>query len=111
MTSGELLTYARSMFDRATQRAGDFSGNLESGQSWIVDTFGQNGLYAAYVVLAALGLFLLTRLAKMTFSALKYLVVPGVGLALIGSFVLPYSFVMILPVTVVACSLLLLFKG
>jgi hypothetical protein len=51
------------------------------------------------------------RLTKITFATLKYLVVPAIGLAALGSFVLPYSFVMLLPVTVTACSLILLVKG
>ena len=38
-------------------------------------------------------------------------ILPGIGLALIGSFVLPYPFIFLLPITMTACSLLLLFKG
>jgi hypothetical protein len=37
--------------------------------------------------------------------------VPALVLAFVGSMVLPYSFAMLLPVTVAGCSLVLLFKG
>lgn len=111
MPSGEWLLQARSLADRATEASGDLTAAAVSGQHWILEHFGQNGLYAAGIVAAALGIFLVMQLIRITFAALKYLVVPGIGLALIGSFVLPYSFFFLLPITVSACSLLLLFKG
>ena len=111
MTNGELLTQARSFVDRMAGSADDYTGAFGAGQQWILENFGQNGLYAAYIVLAALAVFLITRLLKITLSAVKYLVIPGIGLALLGSFVLPYPFLFLLPITMTACSLLLLFKG
>jgi len=111
MTNGELLTQARSFADQIAGSADDYSGLVGAGQGWILEHFGQNGLYASYIVLAAFALFLITRLLKITLSAVKYLILPGIGLALLGSFVLPYPFIFLLPITMTACSLLLLFKG
>ena len=97
--------------ESATESADEYSGVIGSIKEMIVSNFGQNGLIAAYIALAALVLFIVSRLAKLTFSTVKYLVLPAVALAFIGTFVLPYSFVAMLPVTVTACSLVLLFKG
>ncbi len=88
-----------------------YTGFLGSVKETILEHFGPNGLIAAYIAVAVLVLVLVSRLAKITFSAVKYLVVPAVVLAVVGSFFLPYSFYMLLPVTVTGCSLILLFKG
>ncbi len=94
-----------------TQKADEYTGVLGSVRQTILDNFGQNGLIAAYIALAALVLVLVLRLTKVTFSAVKYLAIPAVALAFIGSQFLPYSFPALLPVTVAGCSLVLLFKG
>jgi hypothetical protein len=104
---GQLQQYA----DQASQKAHEYSGVLASARAYIVEHFGSNGLIAAYIVLAVILLVVITKLAKLTFSALKYLVIPSVGLAFIASLVLPYSFATALPVTVTVCSMFLLFKG
>ena len=88
-----------------------YSGVFGSVKAVIIEHFGPNGLIAAYIVAAALILVLVSRLAKIGFATARYLVLPAVALAFLGSFVLPYSFFMLLPVTVTACSLVLLFKG
>lgn len=95
----------------ASAKADEYSGVLGSAQQFIVEHFGQNGLYAAYIAVAAIVLFVVSRLAKLTFSTIKYLVIPAVALAFAGSFFVPYSFVALLPATVAVCSLFLLFKG
>ncbi|MEW6051292.1 MAG: hypothetical protein AB1644_09575 [Candidatus Zixiibacteriota bacterium] len=97
----------RSIFEFAEQNV----GALESARDYILQRFGQNGLYAAYVVLGVLGAVILYRLVKISLLAIKYLVVPSVVLALLASFVLPYSFSTILPITVTLCSLMLLVKA
>ena len=86
-------------------------GILEALKATIVEHFGQTGLYASYVVVGVLMVLLIMRLAKLTFSAVKYLVIPAVALAFIGSLVTNYPFVGLLPLTAMFCSLLLLFKG
>ncbi|HOD67068.1 MAG TPA: hypothetical protein PK186_10025 [candidate division Zixibacteria bacterium] len=111
MHSGEWLAQARALLERAVQAVQDLAAAAAGAQEWIVAHFGQNGLYAAAFIGAALGLYLILQLIRITLAALKYLVVPGVGLALLGSLVLPFSFFFLLPITLSACSLVLLFKG
>ena len=111
MLNGELLTQIKSFADDATVKADEYSGIIGSIQQLIVEHFGQNGLYASYIALAAIILFIVSKLAKLTFSTLKYLVIPSLVLAFAGSFFVPYSFISLLPVTVAICSLFLLFKG
>ncbi|UCD63637.1 MAG: hypothetical protein JSW34_12975 [Candidatus Zixiibacteriota bacterium] len=109
--NGELLTQARNLANNAAKKADEYSGVIGSIQGVIVEHFGQNGLYAAYIFLAIFILFIFAKLAKITFSTVKWVVVPSVALAFVGSFFVPYSFVALLPVTVTFCSLFLLFKG
>ncbi len=98
--------------EQQTQQAADqYSGVLGSAKGLIVEHFGPNGLIAAYAVLAVLALVLVSRLTKITFSTFKYLVIPALAVAYIGSMVSGYTFMGLLPVTVTACSLILLFKG
>ena len=96
---------------QAQGAADEYSGIFGSAKGFVVEHFGQNGLIVAYIVLTVLILVLVSRLTKVTFSAFKYLVIPALALAFIGSMMTGYSFVGLLPVTVTACSLLLLFKG
>jgi hypothetical protein len=111
MPTPNLVAQARELVDEATVRAEEYSGVLGQAKGFIVEHFGQNGLIAAYIVLAVLILFIVSRLAKLTFSAVKYLVIPSVALAFLASFFLPFSFAAALPVSVTVCSLFLLFKG
>ena len=107
----DLLTQMKSLVDEASVRADEYSGLLGSAERYIVDNFGQTGLVATYIALSVLVLFVVSRLAKLTFSAVKYLVIPAVVLAFLASLFLPYSFAAALPVSVTVCSLFLLFKG
>lgn len=111
MFSAELIQQAKMFYDNASLKANEYADMINSAQGFILDHFGQNGLYASYIVTAALLLVILMKLAKLTFAALKYLVVPSVALAFAGSFFMPLSFMVLLPVTVSVCSLVLLFKG
>ncbi len=111
MLNGKLLTQLQSLADDASVKADEYSGVIGSIQQLIVEHFGQNGLYAAYIALAALILFVVSKLAKLTFSTLKFLILPSLALAFAGSFFVPYSFLALLPVTVAVCSLFLLFRG
>ena len=106
-----LLTTVQETISDVTAKADEYTGFLGSIREAIVGQFGQNGLIAAYIALAALVLLLVSRLTKITFSTLKYLVVPAVAIAFVGAYFLPYSFIGLLPVTVTFCSLVLLFKG
>ena len=111
MLNGESIAQIKQFADEAMIKAGQLNGMYGAIEKFILQHFGQNGLYAAYIAVAALLLLIITRLAKMAFSTLKYLVIPSVALAFAGSFFIPYSFVALLPVTVTLCSLFLLFKG
>ncbi len=111
MQTIDLMTQAKSFLDNATLKADEYSSVIGSAKGFILEQFGQNGLYASYIVIAALGLFLLSLVARMAFSTLKYLVIPSIVLAFAGSLFAPYSFVALLPVTVSVCSLFLIFKG
>lgn len=111
MNIPELLSQARELADQAAVKADEYAGVLGQAREFIVAHFGLTGLYATYITLAVLILFVVSRLAKLTFSALKYLVVPSVALAFLASLFLPFSFAMALPVSVTVCSLFLLFKG
>jgi len=111
MSKANLIAQAADLKDRVTAEVESISGGLAYVKALILEYFGPNGLTAAYVVVAVLALLLIWRLTRITFAALKYLVVPAIGLAVLGSFVLPYSFVMLLPITATACSLILLVKG
>jgi len=111
MPISSLLNQAQDLADQAAVRAEEYSETAGSVQDYILDNFGQNGLYAAYIVTAVLVLFIVSRLAKLSFSAIKYLVIPAVALAFLATFFLPFSFAAALPVSVTVCSLFLLFKG
>ena len=111
MNLPELLSQAKQIADDAAVRAEEYSGLLGQARGYILDHFGQTGLYAAYITIAVLVIFVISRIAKLTFSAVKYLVIPAIALAFIASIFLPYSFAVTLPVSVTVCSLILLFKG
>lgn len=96
---------------QAQAAADDYGGLFGSLKATIIENFGQNGLYAAYVVLAVLILVVVSRLTKITFSTIKYLIIPSLALAFVVSLLTAYSFLGLLPVTVTVCSLVLLFKG
>ncbi len=107
----ELLSQVRALADQATVKADEYSGVLGTAKQYIVEQFGETGLIATYSALAVLVLFIVSKLAKLTMSAVKYLVIPAVALAFLASLFLPYSFAAALPVSVTVCSLFLLFKG
>lgn len=111
MRNGNLLNQAKQLVEKASASAEEYSGLFAEIKGMIVSNFGENGLIAAYIGVAAFLLFIISRLAKITFSTLKYMVIPAVALAFVGSFLLPYSFFALLPVTVTASSLFLLFRG
>ena len=111
MSKLTLLNQAGRITEQVSEQMDQYSGVFGSVKAVIIEHFGPNGLIAAYIVAAVLILVVVSRLAKIGFAAARYLVLPAVALAFLGSFVLPYSFFMLLPVTVTACSLVLLFKG
>lgn len=111
MLNPELIAQAKEFADKAVVKAEEYNGVLGEAKHWIVQNFGENGLLAAYIAGGVLLLVLLSRLAKISFNALKYLVVPSVVLAGLASYFMGLNFAVALPVTVTICSLILLFKG
>lgn len=111
MSEITLLSQAQELSGKVSEKFDEYSGAFGSVKGLIIEHFGQNGLIAAYIVVAVLILVIVSRFAKITFATIKYLIIPAIALAALGTFVLPYSFFMMLPVTVTACSLILLFKG
>jgi hypothetical protein len=111
MPRSELLNQVQQVADRATVTADGFSGVLSSVKGFILENFGQHGLIASYLVITVIILLVVSKLAKITFSTLKYLIVPALGLAFLATLFLPYSFAAVLPVSVTLCSLFLLFRG
>ncbi len=111
MSKLTLLNQAGRITEQVSEQIDQYAGVFGSVKAVIIEHFGDNGLIAAYIVAAVLILVVVSRLAKIGFAAARYLVLPAVALAFLGSFFMPYSFFMLLPVTVTACSLVLLFKG
>jgi len=111
MPAPDLMAQAKVLAEEAAGHAKEYTSFLAPVQEYIVDTFGENGLIAAYIALAVLALFAISRVAKLTFSAVKYLIIPALALSFLATFFLPVTFAAALPVSVTVCSLFLLFKG
>jgi hypothetical protein len=107
----EFMAQIKAFIESVLARVSEHSTAIAAAQQYIVDHFGQTGLIAAYITLGILVIFVISRLVKLTFAAVKYLVVPAVVLAFLASLCTPFSFATALPVTVTVCSLVLLFKG
>ena len=111
MNSAQLVSQVQQLAETASGKAEEYSGVLGAVRNFIIQNYGENGLIAAYIAVAAFLLFIISKLTKITFSTIKYLVLPAVALAFIASFFVPYTFFALLPVTVTFSSLFLLFKG
>lgn len=84
---------------------------VPGARDYLLEHFGPAGLVAAVIALAAIVCLVLWQIVKIGFATLKYLVIPSLALAFLGSLVLPVPFATLLPVTVALCSVLLLFKA
>ena len=111
MLEGSLLNLIEELWDRVSEFFDEYLGVFASIRELIIEHFGHNGLIATFIILGVLVVILVSRLAKITFATVKYLIVPAIALAFVGSLLLPYSFFILLPVTATVCSLVLLFKG
>ncbi len=111
MPLSELLTQIQDVAERASVSVSEYGTVMSQIQQYILDNFGPKGLYAAYISIAAIGILIFWKMVKLSFAALKYMVLPAVAIAFVGSFFLPYTFSTLLPVTVTGCSLVLLFKA
>ena len=111
MPSSEFFAQLKEIFESISDAASGYSGVLAQVQQFLFDQFGQPGVYAAYISAAAIGILFMWKMVKLSFSAMKYMVLPAVALAFVGTFFLPYSFTTLLPVTASGCSIFLMFKG
>lgn len=84
---------------------------LDPIRQFIVDHFGQAGLYAAYMLAAALLLLLVYKLVKMSFELVFFVALPSLLAAFVLTFFLPYSFFYLLPATVAVFTLGLVMKS
>ncbi len=84
---------------------------IQSATEFIVGQFGEPGLYAAYIALAAITIVALGKLLKLSFAIVKFVALPSVALAFVASIFLPQNFMYFLPVTVSLSSVFLLFRS
>ncbi|HSG98935.1 MAG TPA: hypothetical protein VLB27_02730 [candidate division Zixibacteria bacterium] len=101
----------RKLTDLIGVNASEFLKSLNGAEQFIHQHFGQTGVYAAYIALIAITLYITAKLLKISFAILKYVVVPSVALAFVASLFLPFSFFYMLPVTLSLSSVALLFRG
>ena len=111
MPSTEIISQVKDAADQVAVKAEEYSGVVGSAKGYIVEHFGQNGLIATYVLFAVVALLLISKLARVGWSTVKFMAIPAVALAFLATFFLNCSFVVALPIAVTVCSLLLLFKG
>ena len=78
---------------------------LDPIRQYILDTFGQTGLYAAYILVGAAILLLAYKLVKFSFELVLFVALPSVLSAFVLTFFLPYSFIYMLPATVALFTL------
>jgi len=84
---------------------------LDPIRQFIFDNFGQTGLYAAYLLAAAIVLLLAYKLIRFSFHLVFFVALPSVLAAFILTFFLPYSFVYMLPATVAVFTLGLVLRS
>jgi hypothetical protein len=89
----------------------DHGQALDPIRQFIVNHFGQAGLYAAYMVAAAIVLLLIYKLVKLSFELIFFVVLPSVLAAFVLTFFLPFSFFYLLPATVAVFTLGLVMKS
>lgn len=84
---------------------------LDPIRQFIVENFGQNGLYAAYLLAAAIVILLLYKLVKFSFELIFFVGLPSVLAAFVLTFALPYSFFYLLPATVAVFTMGLVLRS
>lgn len=68
-------------------------------------------LFAVATVIAVISLLLVSKLLRIVYATMKYLAIPAVVLAFLGSVLLSIPFFSLLPFTATGCALVLLYKG
>jgi hypothetical protein len=72
---------------------------FETAQRYILEHFGQNGLYAAYLLGAAFGALIIYMILKLSLQLVVFVVIPAALSAFILTYFLPYDFYHMLPAT------------
>jgi|GEM_PF-995235 len=94
-----------------TQAVSEGRALLDPLRQYILDNFGQNGLYAAYFLGVAIALILIYKLVKLSFDLLFFVVIPSAVSAYILSMFLPYNFFYLLPATTALFTLGLVLRA
>jgi hypothetical protein len=89
----------------------DSTGLFAAAKQFIESRFGIPGLIAAGILLLCILAILATKIVKISFDVLRYVVVPSVAITFVATYFLPYSFAYILPVTVAFFSIILIVKS
>lgn len=83
---------------------------IDDTRSYIFENFGQEGIYAAYIVLASLIVYVLSKVLNISFTVIKVFIIPSLATAFIASLLLPFNFFYILPITASIFAVGLLMK-
>jgi len=89
----------------------DPNGLFMAARLFIEEKFGTPGLIAAGILLAVIIMVIISKVVKLSFDIVRFVIIPSVAVTFIGTYFLPYSFVYILPVTVAFFSIVLIIKG
>lgn len=87
------------------------AGLFNSLASQIGTRYGQSGLLAYYLVSVVVVVLAAWKIVSLLFAILRFLILPAVILAWLGSLFFPYSFATLLPISAAGCSLVLLYKA
>jgi len=99
------------IIQQAFSQVNEPSGLIEVGRQFIEEKFGTAGLIAAALLLVSIVGLLLSKITKLSFNLVRFVVIPSVAITFVATYFLPYSFVYILPVTVAFFSVVLMVKG
>jgi hypothetical protein len=72
---------------------------FDPARQFILDHFGQNGLYVAYLLVGVIVLAIIYKLMKLSFELVFFVALPSALSAFVLTYVLPYSFFYLLPAT------------
>jgi hypothetical protein len=89
----------------------DSSSVIAAGKNFIQERFGTPGLVATLILTVSIGALLASKILKIAFDVLRFVVVPSVVVTFIATYFLPFSFIYILPATVALFSVVLIIKG
>ena len=85
-------------------------GMFESLRQLILDNFGQNGLYAFYMLVGAIVISVIYFLVKFALHLVMYVILPAILSAFVLTFVVPFSFSHLVPATTALFTVGLLFR-